>query len=103
MSLNGTCSQDCHCTTEKFSPVCLRGEDGVNQTYFSACHAGCKVALSTGNSTAYSDCQCGVDSKVETGFCMQPCKNIYVYMILLSVVKFVVSLSSVGNLIINLR
>lgn len=34
---------------------------------------------------------------------MKSCKNIYVYMIVLAVVKFIVSLSYVGNLITDLR
>lgn len=103
LSLSGSCSQDCHCNTEKFSPVCLRGDDGVNQTYFSPCHAGCIEASTIGNRTSYSECLCDINSKVETGFCMKSCKNIYVYMIVLAVVKFIVSLSYVGNLITDLR
>ena len=101
MTLGGSCSQDCYCNTEKFSPVCSRGSDGVNQTYFSPCHAGCSVETSVDNGTVYSDCRCGSD--IETGFCQKTCSNMYIYMILLSIIKFIVSLSTVGNLIINLR
>jgi len=101
LTLGGSCSQDCYCNTEKFSPVCSRGSDGVNQTYFSPCHAGCSVETSVDNGTVYSDCRCGSD--IETGFCQKTCSNMYIYMILLSIIKFIVSLSTVGNLIINLR
>lgn len=42
-------------------------------------------------------------STVTSGFCEGTCSNVYIYMALLAIIKLIVSLSAVGNLIIDLR
>ncbi|XP_077966101.1 solute carrier organic anion transporter family member 4A1-like isoform X1 [Styela clava] len=50
------CSNNCHCSTDYFKPVC--GDDGIS--YFSSCFAGCRLQV---NESHYHDCSC-VSSKV---------------------------------------
>lgn len=103
LSLDRGCNDGCHCNTEIFAPVCLSDPNGNRSTYFSACHAGCSRVSSTRNSTNYSECNCASNGKVESGFCWQTCSQVFVYIGLLATIKFIVSLSAVGNLIIDLR
>ncbi|KAL3289806.1 hypothetical protein HHI36_023198 [Cryptolaemus montrouzieri] len=49
-----SCSVDCGCRLEgTFNPVCLKG-----RTYYSPCHAGCKVVERSGDYQFYKDCSC---------------------------------------------
>ena len=46
---------------------------------------------------------CDSTASVTAGFCESGCSNVYIYMVLLAIIKLVVSFSAVGNLIIDLR
>jgi len=54
--------------------------------------------------TKYIFLRCELEATSATpGFCTGTCSNIYIYMALLAVIKFIVSFSTVGNLLIDLR
>ncbi|XP_022102364.1 solute carrier organic anion transporter family member 2A1-like [Acanthaster planci] len=48
--LESPCNADCACSLSMYAPVC----DGNGTTYFSACHAGCRLVTDRG----YEDCSC---------------------------------------------
>ncbi|XP_038064510.1 solute carrier organic anion transporter family member 4A1-like [Patiria miniata] len=50
LDLKASCNSDCACSLSVYSPVC----DGQGITYFSACHAGCRVVTEQ----EYGDCSC---------------------------------------------
>ena len=47
--------------------------------------------------------RCDGSSVAEAGYCSGTCYNVYVYMVILAVIKFIVSMTTIGNLIIDLR
>ena len=104
LSLERTCNKGCNCNVEIFQPVCLQAEfPAKNSSFISPCYAGCSVKSTQRNATVYSDCKCGQKATVSPGFCLQTCYKVYLYMALLAVIMFIVSMSTVGNLIIDLR
>ncbi|XP_057381266.1 solute carrier organic anion transporter family member 74D-like isoform X1 [Daphnia carinata] len=102
LKLDTECNDSCNCGTVQFLPICFRGTSH-QQTYFSPCYAGCREVSSFNGSVDYGSCMCDSVSLATPGYCMETCSNVYVYMVLLAVIKLVVSVGAVGNLIIDLR
>ncbi|XP_078665171.1 solute carrier organic anion transporter family member 4A1-like [Branchiostoma floridae x Branchiostoma belcheri] len=53
-SLTSTCNTDCHCSRDRYDPVC--GND--NTVYFSPCHAGCEGLSTQSGGKVYTNCSC---------------------------------------------
>lgn len=49
-----TCSQNCECDRNRFSPIC--GAD--LRTYYSSCYAGCRSSHIENGKTQFFDCDC---------------------------------------------
>ena len=47
--------------------------------------------------------RCAMDSKAEMGYCSRTCPNLYIYMVVLAIIKLIVSTSTIGNFIIDIR
>lgn len=48
------CNSSCVCDPSTFSPVC--GSDG--NTYYSACHAGCRISTMMNGKMHFKNCDC---------------------------------------------
>uniref|UniRef100_A0A0A9XNJ6 Solute carrier organic anion transporter family member n=3 Tax=Lygus hesperus TaxID=30085 RepID=A0A0A9XNJ6_LYGHE len=101
--LNSTCNSQCACSpTIPYTPVC--SEDG-SQMYFSACHAGCLESGYINGSNVFQNCSCVPGSGVATpGPCPVDCATqFYIFLALLSFMKFLSSTGRAGNTIIQYR
>lgn len=50
------CNKDCHCSKDAdFRPVC---DSKSTLTFYSPCHAGCKIVEIEGNVKVYGGCSC---------------------------------------------
>lgn len=62
--INGTlqsCNENCYCDDMSYTPIC---HDQLNETFFSPCHAGCKVFDPIQN--LYTNCSCSSDDNYST-------------------------------------
>lgn len=50
--MTAACNVDCNCAGIKYSPVC---HEASGTTFFSACHAGCRIVL---DDKQFGDCSC---------------------------------------------
>ncbi|XP_067665586.1 solute carrier organic anion transporter family member 2A1-like [Haliotis asinina] len=87
---------DCDCEGVKFLPVC---GDVSRETYFSPCHAGCRVQ----NETTYVDCSMEMGGRVTPGQCDSGCPFLYPYVITTVFYGLVGTLSIIPAYIIMLR
>lgn len=56
VDLTSNCNRECGCMNLKYSPVCHQRSD---QTFYSACHAGCTKSFKSANSQPeYGNCSC---------------------------------------------
>ncbi|XP_048257217.1 solute carrier organic anion transporter family member 2B1-like [Haliotis rufescens] len=94
--MSGNATADCDCEGVRFLPVCgaVSGE-----TYFSPCHAGCRVQ----NETAYVDCSMESEGGVTPGQCDSGCPFLYPYIITTVVYGLVGTLTIIPAYIIMLR
>ncbi|CAL4064895.1 unnamed protein product, partial [Meganyctiphanes norvegica] len=101
LELYQDCSASCQCGTEEFIPVCVR-DDISSKTYFSPCHAGCP---DTGEHLKiFDNCTCaGDNANVTMGYCSESCSGFFYYNILTAVIKTMVSIGSIGGLLITIR
>uniref|UniRef100_T1J4Q6 Solute carrier organic anion transporter family member n=1 Tax=Strigamia maritima TaxID=126957 RepID=T1J4Q6_STRMM len=102
LQLSTSCNADCLCTTEKFTPVC---DQSLQQTYFSACYAGCTTY--NASSKSYSNCNC-VDSSLteealELGKCPTDCNAFIWYVAIMTAMRFLLSTERVGSTLIYFR
>lgn len=68
------CNFTCECDFDKFAPIC--GSDGL--TYFSSCHAGCKVASVVNGKTLYNNCSCIPQDDGECTVNIMSSRNVFV-------------------------
>ena len=65
--INRGCETDCQCSSQ-FKPVC---DTQAQQTYFSACSAGCTGS----NGTVLMDCSCSESPTLSPGYCHTDCNT----------------------------
>ncbi|RWS08847.1 solute carrier organic anion transporter family member 5A1-like protein [Dinothrombium tinctorium] len=109
VNLTADCNMGCGCSPNDIEPIC--GENGI--TYFSPCHAGCKIAGGPRHIQNYSNCACIKDffSNQEvravpiatSGPCPQMCQAMPLFLIILFVVTLAVSINQMPLLTIILR
>lgn len=91
-----TCAQSCECTLEQLAPVC---DEAAQQSYVSACAAGCNTF--DGNLT-YTDCGCLSKGVGRSGYCEEPCTAGW-YLLMASLNAVFATIPIVGSLMLTLR
>uniref|UniRef100_H3ABP2 Solute carrier organic anion transporter family member n=1 Tax=Latimeria chalumnae TaxID=7897 RepID=H3ABP2_LATCH len=107
LKLSSQCNSLCFCEPEAFNPVC--GSDGVE--YISPCYAGCKVVNVEPLEKKvlnYTECSCisttGTEGLASPGTCGSSCSHLLkTFVILVSVIAFVASLSQTPSFMMVLR
>ncbi|XP_039271821.2 solute carrier organic anion transporter family member 4C1-like [Styela clava] len=103
-NLTASCNSNCNCQEKYFSPVC--GAD--NQSYFSACLAGCFEIDETGPDNIYRDCSC-VQKTDENGIaavgglCEQSCTVLAPFLGIFFVIVLINFMTTTPALLVILR
>ncbi|XP_038054268.1 solute carrier organic anion transporter family member 2A1-like [Patiria miniata] len=109
LDLRAPCNSDCACSLSVYSPVC----DGHGTTYFSACHAGCKLVTEQ----EYGDCSCSAAGPTNTtmdphtsgtlltveGACDSHCMSSALYLAVLTTVFLLAQFAQLMRLNVVIR
>ncbi|KAL8617447.1 hypothetical protein ACOMHN_025759 [Nucella lapillus] len=89
------CVEGCGCDDQDYFPVC--GGDG--RTFFSPCHAGCRVAAH-GN---YANCTCIEGGTAIGGMCDYSCSMFYPYIVIYCIAILFNTVAVVPTLLVYIR
>lgn len=95
------CNKDCACDYVKYNPVCSAdGED----SFISACHAGCKRQQLLNGTKIFSDCSCISSGKATSGNCIVDCySKFYIFLTVVCILKFSGATGRASNFLVTVR
>ncbi|XP_076083885.1 solute carrier organic anion transporter family member 4A1-like isoform X3 [Mytilus galloprovincialis] len=101
--MTDSCSDNCHCSTEDFNPVC--GDNNV--VYYSPCYAGCQNLIPDSNPQQYANCSCistepsGMHATM--GKCGASCTYLPIFLPVFALVMLLTFVASMPALTATLR
>ncbi|CAG2217411.1 SLCO4A [Mytilus edulis] len=101
--MTDSCSDNCHCSTEDFNPVC--GDNNV--IYYSPCYAGCQNLIPDSNPQQYANCSCistepsGMHATM--GKCGASCTYLPIFLPVFALVMLLTFVASMPALTATLR
>ncbi|XP_055331963.1 solute carrier organic anion transporter family member 74D-like [Paramacrobiotus metropolitanus] len=108
----GAMENSCRCQPDDYDPIC---DTARQMTYYSPCHAGCQSVIHHNNTKPlYQKCMCVENSKqfatnsttpplLTKGHCYVSCQNLYYFVTILAIAKFIAGLPVSGGIMIQFR